>query len=632
MRKVLLVTMPYGALERQALGLSLLKARLAEQGIRADVRYLTFPFAELIGEEEYYWLATDVPHTAFAGDWTFVEALYGPNPRADARYIREVLQDTWLLDATAIDRLLRVRSLVRPFLEYCLATVPWRRYALVGFTSTFEQNIASLALARRVKGAHPAVGIVFGGGNWEDEMGLELHRRFGFVDFACLGEADESFPALVRALSGGRLGPGARRGLRGVVYRAGGRSVRTPPARLVGDLDGLPIPDYSDYFRDLDGSSAATLAPPTLLFESSRGCWWGAKRQCTFCGLNGCTLAFRRKSAERVLREVDHLVERWRIDNLQATDNVLSMDYFDDLIPALARRGGDLRFFYEIRACLSRDQVRLLHDAGIRMVQPGIESLSDRVLRIMRKGTTALANIQLLKWCRQYGVRADWNLIYGFPGETRADYDAALRLLPAIRFLGPPTACGPIRMDRFSPLFRSPADFGIRNLRPLAPYKYLYPFDDDALMRIAYYFDFDYERSADPTGCAEEMLRRVNEWQQHPETGCLHAIDRDDGSLALIDRRSDAVRPDAVLTGRDREAYHYCDRARALGAVTRHLNRRFGEPPVTDDQVRTLLEALAARRLMVTDGRRYLSLAIHVAPPKPAPAPAPRAGEYALAN
>ena len=126
MRKVLLVTMPYGALERQALGLSLLKARLAEQGIRADVRYQTFPFAELIGEEEYYWLATDVPHTAFAGDWTFVEALYGPNPRADARYIREVLQDTWLLDATAIDRFLRVRSLVRPFLEYCLATVPWR--------------------------------------------------------------------------------------------------------------------------------------------------------------------------------------------------------------------------------------------------------------------------------------------------------------------------------------------------------------------------------------------------------------------------------------------------------------------------------------------------------------------------
>jgi len=619
MGDVLLVSMPFGALERQALGLSLLKARLAEQGVRCDVCYLTFPFAELIGEEEYYWVCADLPHTAFAGDWTFVEALYGPNGAADARYVREVLQQTWLLDARAVDRLLRIRSLVGPFLDHCMAAVPWGRYGLVGFTSTFEQNIASLALARRIKADHPRVRIVFGGGNWEDVMGLELHRRFRFVDFACLGEADESFPALVRALRGGRLSPAARRKLKGVVYRAAGRTVAAPAAPPVADLDALPIPDYSDYFRDLDAGSAGTLAAPTLLFESSRGCWWGAKRQCTFCGLNGCTLAFRRKSAPRLLRELDHLAGRWRIDNLQATDNVLAMEYFDDLIPALAERGGELRLFYEIRACLRRDQVRLLRDAGIRMVQPGVESFSDRVLRIMRKGTGALDNIQVLKWCREYGIRAEWNVIYGFPRERRADYDQVLRLLPAIRFLPPPSACGPIRMDRFSPMFRSPSAFGIRNLRPSAPYKTLYPFDDDTLMRIAYYFDYDYEPSADPTGCAEQMIRRVNEWQRHPETGCLHAVDRDGGGLVLLDRRSDAVRRDVVLRGRDREAYNYCDRARSLSAVTRRLNRVFPDRPVTDEQVRTLLDAFAGHRLMVTDGRRYLSLAIRVMPPKPAP-------------
>ena len=46
---------------------------------------------------------------------------------------------------------------------------------------------------------------------------------------------------------------------------------------------------------------------PTLLFETSRGCWWGAKSHCTFCGLNGETMAFRSKSPRRALDELEQL-------------------------------------------------------------------------------------------------------------------------------------------------------------------------------------------------------------------------------------------------------------------------------------------------------------------------------------
>jgi hypothetical protein len=58
-----------GALGRPALGLSLLQAELTAAGVACDVRYLTFPFAELIGLEAYDWLSYEVPYTAFAGDW-----------------------------------------------------------------------------------------------------------------------------------------------------------------------------------------------------------------------------------------------------------------------------------------------------------------------------------------------------------------------------------------------------------------------------------------------------------------------------------------------------------------------------------------------------------------------------------
>ena len=146
--RVLLVSMPFGPLERPALSLGLLKAHCRRLDIMCDTRYLTFRFADLVGVEEYLWACSDdVPYTAFAADWVFAEALYGPRPSADTAYIDEVLRRTWQLPESDIDRLRRIRARAEPFLSLCLTEVPWADYTFVGFTSVFQQNLASLALA-----------------------------------------------------------------------------------------------------------------------------------------------------------------------------------------------------------------------------------------------------------------------------------------------------------------------------------------------------------------------------------------------------------------------------------------------------------------------------------------------------
>ena len=614
MHKVLLLSMPFGALARPALGISLLKAELAEAGVICDVRYMMFPFAEFTGYEDYQWVSAALPYTAFAGDWTFTHALYGDRPDIEQRYIQEVLRDTWQLAPAAIQRLLRIRALVSHFLDYCMVAIPWHEYAMVGFTSTFEQNIASLALAKRVKAAHPALTIVFGGANWEAEMGCELHRQFPFVDAVCSGEADHSFPALVRQVLDGAPVVGSDGPIRGIVYRAGGASVYTGQAELIRDMDSLPIPDFSDYFQALAQSTVAASVVPTLLLETSRGCWWGAKSHCTFCGLNGGAMAFRSKSARRAIAELEFLVDRWQIDTVEAVDNILEMKYFNDMLPALAQTGRSIHLFYEIKANLTRKQVQILHAAGVYRIQPGLESLSNHILQLMRKGTTALRNIQLLKWCKEYNIAVDWNLLYGFPGETREDYAAMLHLLPSIRFLPPPTACGPVRLDRFSPYYNSPAEFGFINVRPMAPYKYLYPFDDESLHRIAYYFDYDYARGANPAGYAAPVVAYVEAWQREPERGTLWSIVRPDGTLALVDTRSDATRPELVFSGLEQAAYTYCDTVHTGASVAQHLRRTFPGAQFTDQQVLAFLDSLVANKLMVTDDQYYLSLAVSAQP------------------
>src|SRR5215212_1186899 len=112
--RVLLLSMPYGALERPALGISLLKSEVRASGFACDVRYLAFAFAEFVGADEYRWIQSELPHVAFAGDWTFARAL-GERDGAEAGYIEFVLRRTWGIGDDAIARLLRARAYAEHF-------------------------------------------------------------------------------------------------------------------------------------------------------------------------------------------------------------------------------------------------------------------------------------------------------------------------------------------------------------------------------------------------------------------------------------------------------------------------------------------------------------------------------------
>jgi ribosomal peptide maturation radical SAM protein 1 len=612
MPRVLLVSMPYAALDRPSLGLGLLQAELRAAGIACETRYLAFPFADLIGLEDYLWVSRELPYVAFAGDWLFTASLYGPRPEADARYVQRVLREEWRLTEPEIARLLRLRAYCEPHLAHCLDAVPWGDHDVVGFTSTFEQNIASLALARRLKARHPRLLIAFGGANWEGEMGRELHRRFRFVDLVCSGEADHSFPAALAELArpDGDLGR-----VRGLVYRDGGESRATGPAPLVRDLDALPVPDFEPFARDHAASPSAAPATPTMLLETGRGCWWGARSHCTFCGLNGGSMAFRAKAADRALDEIRELRDRYGSTQFNVVDNILDMGYFRTLLPRLAREEPGLSFFYEVKANLSQEQVALLAAAGVRRIQPGLESLSDHVLKLMRKGTSALQNVQLLKWTREHGVRPEWNLLYGFPGETRADYAAMLDMLDAIWFLDPPSGYGAVRLDRFSPYQEDPAAWGMMNVRPMAPYPFLYPFPAAALMRIAYYFDYDHADRRPADEHARDVVAAVRRWMADDDRGGLWRLAAD-GGLLVVDERRRRPRRTVRLDGWQAAAYDACDRVRSLGGLRRELEDVAGE------ELAAFLDGCVRDRLMLRDGERYLSLAVTTPARAWTPAPA----------
>jgi len=316
-------------------------------------------------------------------------------------------------------------------------------------------------------------------------------------------------------------------------------------------------------------------------------------------------MPFRAKSAERVLDEIAALQRRYAAEHVEMVDNILDMAYLSSVLPELKRRGLQLNLFYETKANLRKHQLRLLHDAGVTAIQPGIESFSTSILGLMRKGTSAAQNIQLLKWCSEAGIEACWNLLYGFPGEDPDQYRAMVPMIDSITHLQPPRGFGPIRLDRFSPYFRSASEFGLCNLRPDRSYTYIYDLPADQLFDLAYYFEYDYADGRDPNAYVHDAVAVVRHWLGHYEPHRLVYVDHGD-CLAIWDQRPGAAQRLTILRKDERLLYLLCDQHRSL----RSLERSFRDFPLAE--IEAVLDSFITRKLMLKIDGHYLSLAVQL--------------------
>jgi ribosomal peptide maturation radical SAM protein 1 len=601
--------MPFGPVFSPSIGLSLLRGELAEHQITARIHYFTIRFAEAIGQAFYKGIAEDLRPALedLAGEWLFSSAARGTSTLdADARYVKELLEDYY--SSALIARLLKARERVEPFLDECLKTLLEDAPRIVGFTSMFQQHTASLALARRLKQASPSTFVVFGGPNCEGVMGAETVRSFPFVDAAVSGEGDLVFPELVRRVFDGA----SLAGLPGVRSRdsieqefAAGVFSNGP---MVREMDRLPLPDYTDYFEQFNTSRYERDWQPAVFLETSRGCWWGERMHCTFCGLNGATMAFRSKSPGRALAEVTELARRHPECDIQAVDNILDLAYFKELLPALAaRRRRNVEIFYETKSNLKKDQVRWLRRAGVTRIQPGIESFSDAVLKLMRKGVTGLQNIQLLKWCKELGVEPTWNFIWGFPGEPPEEYERLARLVPRLTHLPPPVAHAKIRLDRFSPNFFDAERLGFANVKPMPAYYHVYQLSDPAVANLASYFTYEYAEPRDVDRYTGRLAREIKTWTRAASVSDLVSVDAGD-DLLVVDLRPGSRQPSRVLSGLARFLYAECDAVRDVSQLARAAAA--GGAAVSPDEIERMLDPLIEEGLLLRDGSRYLALAI----------------------
>lgn len=610
---VALVSMPWASIRSGSIALGILKRILRRSGISADIHYLNLRLARRMNLHDY----ESISNLHLIGDWLFSQHLFGEyGSRQLKNGYFDITRDSrngareWI-ESVPINLPEISREVIPPFLEECLDSVQWNRYSVVGFTSVFVQHVSSLLLARKIKERFPDIKIVLGGANVEEAMGVETLKAFQWIDYVVDGEAEQNFPALVRNI----LSKKFYEPIPGISFRQGNEIVCHKERPSLTNLNRTPIPDYSDYFQQLENFGLAQKIPYTdVLFESARGCWWGAKQHCTFCGLNGQSMKFRVKSARRVLREILFQSKRYQRLDFEAVDNILNWRFFSDLLPQLADKKIGVHFFYEVKSNLNRQQVAMLKASEIRSIQPGIESLDTEILKLMRKGVTAMQNIQLLKWCLEKGIHVVWNLLYGFPGESRNYYDAILKTIFLVQHFQPPTGVARVAVHRFSPYFFDSDRFGITDIKPTGFYSYIYP-NSVNLHDIAYQFEYSLpESQEDPEHYIGPVRQAVLRWKRiFAEKKTFFRFRKGPGFMELLDNRplptEEFIMRRTLLTGMESIIFEFCEPSKSFKEIYEHARANSAQPDVEEEVLR-ILEDFARRGFVYQEGNRYLNLAL----------------------
>ena len=681
MYRIALINMPFANLNMPSLALTQLKAvvdaKFANE-VSVEIIYLNQEFAHYLGVEPYENVAKQVEHyESGLGDWFFRQVAFPEAPDNIEGYLRRFYAGQTAQAQIFKNYVRQKRQGLDAFLGKLITTHQLAQANLVGFTSMFSQNVACIAMARKIKSWNSRVMTAMGGANCESPMGQEIIKNAPCIDFVFSGPALRSFPAAIRHLIDGE--PEKCHSIDGVFTK---RNTKEPkpvtsirpapvndvapkvqaPVQLVGlttsatavatatttsatngngtngngakvngangngtngngaskigglgaelELDYNVQLSYGEFLNTLDRNFPQQKMSPILLFETSRGCWWGEKAHCTFCGLNGVSMNYRAMSADKAIQQFEALFKHApRCTRYWCVDNILAKNYLSEVFPYL-NPPADASIFYEVKADLTEEDVKMLARTRVNLIQPGVESINTSTLKLMKKGTSAFQNLILLKNCAMHNVFPVWNLLVGFPTEREEVFKKYVDDIPLLTHLPPPNGAAVVQFHRYSPYFTKAKEYGLE-LEPLEWYGFAYPFSKESLANLAYYFvdtKFDAEYRIAITSWIAKIIRSTTHWRfrYNGANSALPArlyFKESEGQTVVYDSRSGQA-VEHKISEAGLQVLRSCNKAKRIA----QLNAELGHLPDFDavQEVAYLKE----RGLLFQEHERLLSLVL----------------------
>lgn len=287
---------------------------------------------------------------------------------------------------------------------------------LVGLTMLTTQKAFGLWLADRIKALRPEVRVVIGGPQCFPQYEPDAIVAHPSVDYVVVGEGEHAIVDLVRWLDGGATG-----GPPPAVLTHDGRD--GGPRALGRSLDELPFPDFTGLPLD------RYLDRGRLPIFTSRGC----VKKCVYCIEQRIWERFRYRTADNVFAEIRRDVEELGATKLEFNDSLFNghMRVLEEVCDRVIAAGYTLSWGGQgvIRKEMSPRVLAKLRRAGCGFVTYGFESASQQVLDRMKKNVDMTVAAQVIRDTHAAGIGQKLNLMFGFPGETEADFQLTLDFL-----------------------------------------------------------------------------------------------------------------------------------------------------------------------------------------------------------
>ncbi len=636
-----LVNMPFYTINHPSISLGLLKAILKRDGLSSKITYgnllisdylfLEF-FRDLLAEKfqgkenfqitgKIFFDLMSKWENKFLCDWLFAPLIFPEYKNNIDWYMKYLFNDKIFFHNLQSDRikkmLLNLQKKAKTFLINLAVHILEDSPPVVGCSSIHCQYIPSLALLKIIKDINPETITLMGGSHFQHITSVTTHKTYSFIDYIVSGEADNIISPLVLSILEKETS---------LLEKELMSCVTGPEHRIKGypedgimsikeSFKNLPPPDYDDYFETLKSlTHLKYMINPSLLFEASRGCWWGEKKPCAFCGFNRVGYRYRTKDVQQVIYELEYLSERYGIKKFCATDMIMDMTYFKSFLPELISHGNSYEIFCEVKSNLSHSQIKLLSEAGMKSIQPGIESLDSRILKLMNKGIKAWQNIMFLKWAMDYGIYVNWNLIYSFPGEKDCWYEEMAEIVPLLFHLQPPRTVTPVQFLRNSEYYDNSEKYGL-SLRPHSFYSATFPLPEEVLRNTVFYFteDGQIEKKEDEmyslyySGLIS-LKKEIKKWRSlfSSDKRPVLKMTLHGEKINIKDTRPCAVKPSFILEEIYSECYRLCNEALERKSVVDLLRKK----AFHESRINQTIKDLVDWKLIIEVDGRLLALCV----------------------
>jgi anaerobic magnesium-protoporphyrin IX monomethyl ester cyclase len=318
------------------------------------------------------------------------------------------------LALTAEETGIQIDNPVMRFLKAKVQEVAELEPRIVGFSVIQIQRKATLWFAKRLKEVWD--GLVVIGGPDPSTFRDEYLQGHPYIDVCFLKEAEQTFVKFLQGVPPEQIA--------GIVYRGSDGAVLTNEA----DFDRKA----SVFTPDFEGFDLDKFLLPTLPLSTSRGCHFA---KCTFCNHYKTYSGYYANDAVKTVNNIEHLLKRYNTRFFHFVDDMLEVESGTAIADEIIRRGLDVNIItyarFEKEFHLDPSILPRWEKAGIRVIEWGLESASQRVLNMMIKGV-AIRNVQtILDISSSNGIVNKLMLFHNYPGETVDDLKTTVDFLRA---------------------------------------------------------------------------------------------------------------------------------------------------------------------------------------------------------